>query len=63
MSVKELFDLTGKTAAITGATRSLGAAMALALAEAGADIISIQVTPLFPRGPPVILCTQHFPLW
>lgn len=34
-----LFDLTGKTALITGARRGIGAGMALALAEAGADII------------------------
>lgn len=34
-----LFDLTGKTALVTGARRGIGAGMALALAEAGADII------------------------
>lgn len=33
------FDLTGKTALVTGARRGIGAGMALALAEAGADII------------------------
>ncbi|RPB22532.1 NAD(P)-binding protein [Terfezia boudieri ATCC MYA-4762] len=37
-----LFDLTGKTALVTGGTRGLGAAMAIALAEAGADIILVQ---------------------
>lgn len=35
------FDLTGKTAAVTGASRGIGAAIALALAEAGADIVAI----------------------
>jgi 2-deoxy-D-gluconate 3-dehydrogenase len=37
--VSDLFDLTGKTALVTGARRGIGAGMALALAEAGADII------------------------
>ena len=33
-----LFDLTGKIALVTGASRGLGAAMAIALADAGADV-------------------------
>ena len=33
-----LFDLSGKVALVTGASRGLGAGMALALAEAGADL-------------------------
>ena len=36
--VNSLFDLTGKIALVTGASRGLGAAMALALADAGADV-------------------------
>lgn len=38
-NVQELFSLTGKCALITGATGYLGAAMAAALAEAGARVI------------------------
>ena len=34
-----LFDLTGRVALVTGASRGLGAAMSRALAEAGADLI------------------------
>lgn len=42
-SVMKMFSLEGQTAVITGGTRGIGAAMAIALAEAGADIILIQV--------------------
>ena len=38
-----MFDLSGKTALVTGGTRGIGQTMALALAEAGADIILVQV--------------------
>ena len=38
MTVLDQFRLDGKTAIVTGASRGLGAAMAVALAEAGADV-------------------------
>src|SRR5271166_1653759 len=34
-----LFDLTGRTAVVTGSAHGMGRAMALALAEAGADLV------------------------
>jgi 2-deoxy-D-gluconate 3-dehydrogenase len=39
--VLDLFNLTGKTALVTGARRGIGKAMAIALAEAGADIVAV----------------------
>lgn len=37
--VRELFDLTGKTAIVTGGSRGLGKEMAVALGEAGANLM------------------------
>lgn len=38
---KSLFDLTGKTALVTGASKGLGAGCAVALAGAGADVVLV----------------------
>jgi 2-deoxy-D-gluconate 3-dehydrogenase len=44
MGVLQQFDLTGKTALVTGCNKGIGKAMALGLAEAGADIIGVSAT-------------------
>lgn len=40
----KLFDLSGKTAIVTGCNKGLGYGMAIALAEAGADIVAVNRT-------------------
>ncbi|MFD2261521.1 2-dehydro-3-deoxy-D-gluconate 5-dehydrogenase KduD [Lacibacterium aquatile] len=46
MSIAALFDLSGKGALVTGARTGLGQAIALALAQAGADIIGLGSSPM-----------------
>ena len=42
-SILNSFKLDGKTAIVTGAARGLGQGMALALADAGADIVAVDI--------------------
>lgn len=44
MHVMDMFSLNHKTALVTGCKRGIGKAMAIALAEAGADIIGVSAT-------------------
>ena len=44
MNVLDQFKLDGKIALVTGCKRGIGKAMALGLAEAGADIIGVSAT-------------------
>jgi 2-deoxy-D-gluconate 3-dehydrogenase len=44
-SILDSFKLDGKTALVTGAARGLGQGMALALAEAGANIVAVDILP------------------
>lgn len=44
MGILQQFDLTGKIALVTGCNRGIGKSMALALAEAGADIIGVSAS-------------------
>lgn len=42
--MSNIFDLTGKTAVVTGCKRGIGMGMAIGLAEAGADIIGVSAS-------------------
>ena len=44
MSVLDQFNLSGKTALVTGCKRGIGKSMAVGLAEAGADIVGVSAS-------------------
>jgi NAD(P)-dependent dehydrogenase (short-subunit alcohol dehydrogenase family) len=46
MVAGERFDLTGKTAVVTGGSKGLGEAISLTLAEAGANVLAVARDPL-----------------
>jgi 2-deoxy-D-gluconate 3-dehydrogenase len=50
MGVLEDLRLDGKVALVTGAARGLGAGMAVGLAEAGADVVGLDVAPMEETG-------------
>jgi 2-dehydro-3-deoxy-D-gluconate 5-dehydrogenase len=44
MSILQQFSLAGKTALVTGCKRGIGKSIAVALAEAGADIVGVSAS-------------------
>ena len=60
MGVLEDLRLDGKVALVTGAARGLGAGMAAGLAEAGADVIGLDIAPMDETGEGVTATGRRF---
>lgn len=58
--ILDQFKLAGKVAIVTGASRGLGKGMALALAEAGADIIGVGISDSSATGDAVTALGRHY---
>ena len=60
MGVLEDLSLVGKVALVTGAARGLGAGMAAGLAEAGADVVGLDISPMDETGRAVTATGRRF---
>ncbi len=60
MSLAAHFGLNGKVALVTGARRGLGRAIAVALAEAGADVVGLGPNPMPETAAAVAETGRHF---
>ena len=60
MGVLDDLRLDGKVALVTGAARGLGQGMAVGLAEAGADVIGLDVAPMDETGEKVSATGRRF---
>jgi 2-deoxy-D-gluconate 3-dehydrogenase len=56
----DLFNLAGRTALVTGANTGLGQAIAIALAQAGADVVSVGRSPAAETGERIAALGRRF---
>ncbi len=58
-AIGTFFSLEGHTAVVTGGTRGIGQAVAIALAEAGSDVLLVQVCTMVHALPSKEHTTNH----